>query len=188
MKCRTSPLHSKYWTVLCSSTGWYACSRITRARRFNIILRFSPVIIIPLVPDGRQPEWIMPRICAVLPCSAALAGHIHHPDTRRVISWGLGNTAAAARGISTKGRHHTTHCWQLIRVCMSNHSRSKTDPHFIITFKICCTTYYGIYNYCTTKLRAPKYFPCSSVWNKSPAKVTSDCSATTRNSKLVQAK
>lgn len=33
-----------------------ASSRITRARSLNITLRFSPVIIIPLVPDGRKPE------------------------------------------------------------------------------------------------------------------------------------
>lgn len=48
---------------------------------------------------------MMLRICAVLPCSAALARKIHHPDIRRVISWGLGNIAAT-RGISMKGKRH----------------------------------------------------------------------------------
>lgn len=84
-------------------------------------------------------------------CSAALARPIHHPDTRRVISWELGNTAAT-RGISMKGRRiitspfnihtqhtHTAtqlnpaHCarfyWQLNLVCMSNLVRG---PSFLI--------------------------------------------------------
>lgn len=87
MKWRVSP--TAQWAVLLQVS-----SRITRVRHLNIIFWFSLVIIVPFVPDGRQPEQMMPRICAALPCSAALARQIHHPDTRRVISWGLGNTAA----------------------------------------------------------------------------------------------
>lgn len=46
---------------------------------------------------------MMHKICAVLPRSAALARQIHHSDLRRVISWGLGDTAAT-QGISMKGK------------------------------------------------------------------------------------
>lgn len=40
------------------------------------------------------------------PRSAALARQIHHPDTQRVISWGLGNTAATRGHTSMKARKH----------------------------------------------------------------------------------
>ena len=71
---------------------------------------------------------MMPRICAVLPCSAALARQIHHPDTRRVISSGLGNTVAT-RGISMKGRRHAEPSSPPHSVC----THTYTDIHMATT-------------------------------------------------------
>lgn len=70
---------------------------------------------------------MMPRMCAVLPCSAALARQIHHPDTQRVISWGLGNTAATRGDTSMKARQHAE-AWSPLRT-LDTLDCSKTRTH-----------------------------------------------------------
>ena len=158
---------------------------------------------------------MMPRICAVLPCSAALARPIHHPDTRRVISWGLGNTAAT-RGTSMKGRRHTeasspphdrtdthTHANASCKSCALVCTRlfdSWTQPPMPnspvkSTIKTCCTSDHSTpVPFTTTATLACKQYLCSRKLSHAAHSETSllprqlpICSTTTRNSKLVQA-
>lgn len=157
---------------------------------------------------------MMSRICAVLPCSAALARPIHHPDTRRVISWGLGNTAAT-RGTSMKGRRHaeasspphdrtdthTRKCiLQILRTSVHtslwqlNTARMPNSP-VKSTFQTCCTSDHSTpVPFATTATLACKQYLCSRKLSHAAHSETSllprqlpICSTTTRNSKLVQA-
>lgn len=76
---------------------------------------------------------MMPRICAVLPCSAALARQIHHPDTRRVISWGLGTTAATRGDLYERETTRRV----IITSPLTVHTRPHTHTRLLRTCKSC---------------------------------------------------
>lgn len=95
---------------------------------------------------------MMPRICAVLPCSAALARQIHHADTRRVISWGLGEYSSNTGDLyerETSSPPHSMHththkcplctcksCALCTRLLTAEHSPNTINSPLMTTFNM----------------------------------------------------
>lgn len=73
----------------------------------------------------KQSKWCSE---CVPPRSAALARQIHHPDTQRVISWGLGNTAAT-RGIPRWKRGNCTQRHDPLHARSTNYTLDWSKTH-----------------------------------------------------------